>query len=152
MAPVFPGKAASSINYSPERLQIRDGIDQNKKRKTDLDRSKTVLIRRIETMPRVIVDVNITPVGTDQTSISGYIAASEKALGKHTDLKVQINPMSTTIEGELDRVLEALREMHEAPFQAGAQRVSTSIRIDDRRDSFESLEDRVKVVQEKMRS
>lgn len=103
-------------------------------------------------MHRAVVDVSVTPIGTEKTSISNYIAAAEKVLTRYSDLKVEILPMSTTIEGDLDRIFEALRAMHEAPFQEGAKRVSTNIRIDDRRDGVEeSLEERVQVVQEKMR-
>lgn len=61
--------------------------------------------------------------------------------------------MSTSLSGELDRVLEAVRWMHEAPFAQGAKRVSTTIRIDDRRDTEDgSLQRRVQSVQEKMGS
>ena len=39
---------------------------------------------------------------------------------------------------------------HEAVFNEGAQRVSTSVKIDDRRDKKETLEEKVLSVKEKM--
>lgn len=100
---------------------------------------------------RSIADIHITPIGTDQASISHHIAAAEKALRRYPDLEVQIYPMSTTIAGDLDTLFRAIRDMHEAPFQTGAQRVSTTIRIDDRRDGvFENFQERVQAIQSKI--
>jgi uncharacterized protein YqgV (UPF0045/DUF77 family) len=40
--------------------------------------------------------------------------------------------------------------MHESPFSEGAMRVSTSIRIDDRRDTKATMESKLKAVEEKL--
>ena len=40
--------------------------------------------------------------------------------------------------------------MHEAPFAEGARRVSTLIKIDDRRDKEQTLEGKVRSVTEKL--
>jgi len=40
--------------------------------------------------------------------------------------------------------------MHESPFGGGAQRVSTLIKIDDRRDSPHTIEGKVRSVTEKL--
>jgi uncharacterized protein (TIGR00106 family) len=58
--------------------------------------------------------------------------------------------MGTIIEGELDAILPVLRRMHEQPFVEGAVRVSTSIKIDDRRDKASSIEGKVRSVMEKL--
>ncbi len=99
----------------------------------------------------VIVDVDIVPVGTGSTAIKDYIVEAEKILARYPELKARINPMSTTLEGDIDMILNAVREMHEAPFKYGAKRILTSVRIDDRRDgSYESMQKRVDVVKEKL--
>jgi len=98
-----------------------------------------------------IVDIHLTPIGTDGTSLSSYIAEAEKVLRQYPELEVQLNPMSTTIQGDLETLLQVVRAMHEAPFKAGAKRVSTTIRIDDRRDKDSGdLQDRVESVQAKL--
>lgn len=61
-----------------------------------------------------------------------------------------LTPMGTILEGELDTILEAIRAAHEAPFKAGAMRVGTTIRIDDRRDKDLTMEHKVKSVEEKL--
>lgn len=100
-------------------------------------------------MPTVCADVTIVPIGTGNTSISSYVAACERLVKEFPDINFRINPMSTTLEGEIDRVLELIRRMHEAPFTQGAYRVSTSIRIDDRRDHRNTMENKIETVREK---
>ncbi len=104
------------------------------------------------TNQHAIVDIEVTPLGTQTTTIKDYVIAAEEVLNRYPALKFEINPMSTTIEGDLETIFHVLHEMHEAPFQKGAKRVLTSIRIDDRRDGIhESMAERVQVVKEKIK-
>jgi uncharacterized protein (TIGR00106 family) len=59
--------------------------------------------------------------------------------------------MGTIIEGDLDEILAVVRRMHEHPFAQGALRVSTSIRIDDRRDKVATIEGKMRSVEEKLK-
>jgi uncharacterized protein (TIGR00106 family) len=59
--------------------------------------------------------------------------------------------MGTIIEGDLDAILAVVREMHEAPFGEGAVRVSTLIKIDDRRDKEHTIAGKMRSVEEKLR-
>ena len=58
--------------------------------------------------------------------------------------------MSTILEGEMDDVLAAVKAMHEAPFRMGALRVSTTLRIDDRRDKQITMEGKLAAVRKKL--
>lgn len=97
-----------------------------------------------------IVDLVIVPLGTGSTSLSKYVAGCHKVLEGYPNIKWQLNPSSTTLEGELSVLIEAILQMHEIPFDNGALRVSTSIKIDDRRDKVGSMEQKVKSVKEKL--
>ena len=94
-----------------------------------------------------IVAVSITPVGTADTSVSRFVAAAERELRADPQLRVRLDPMFTTLEGELDRILAAVRRAQEAVFDAGAQRVSTVIKVDDRRDRPSSMEGKLQAVE-----
>jgi len=96
-----------------------------------------------------IVEVTITPLGTQTPSVSYYVAEVHKVLDQ-SNLKYQLTPMSTIIEGDLQQIIEVIQQMHEVPFEKGALRVSTSIKIDDRRDKQASMEQKMKSVEEKM--
>ena len=96
-----------------------------------------------------IVAVSIAPLGQGP-SVSRYVAAAEKVLETKPNIKRQIGPMFTTLEGDLDEIMAAIREMQEAVFAAGAVRVSTVIKIDDRRDKAVTMEGKIKAVEEKL--
>lgn len=97
-----------------------------------------------------IVEATIVPLGTGSTSVSKYVAQCHEVLNNDKRVKYQLTPMSTIIEGELDIILEIIRKMHEVPFENGAMRVSTSIKIDDRRDKLGTMEQKLKSVEQKM--
>jgi len=96
-----------------------------------------------------VVFVTIAPLGTASTSLSPYVAGVERIL-RNSGLKHELTAMGSIIEGNLDEILPVLREMHEHPFGQGAARVSTLIKIDDRRDKAGSIEGKIRSVKEKL--
>ena len=100
-------------------------------------------------MSKVIAELVVVPLGTATPSLSSYVAGVEKVLATF-HLKTMLTPMGTVLEGDLDEVLRAVRAVHEVPFQAGALRVSTTVKIDERRDKELSMEGKVQAVREKL--
>ena len=100
-------------------------------------------------MSNVIAELVVVPLGTGSPSLSSYVAGVEKLLATF-NLKTMLTPMGTVLEGDLDEVLRAVRAVHEVPFQAGALRVSTTVKIDERRDKELSMEGKVQAVREKL--
>lgn len=80
-----------------------------------------------------VVEISVTPLGTATPSVSAYVADCLKIV-KESGLNYQLTPMGTILEGDIDAIFDLVRRMHKAPFAAGAVRVSTLIKIDDRRD------------------
>ncbi|MDQ6693490.1 MAG: MTH1187 family thiamine-binding protein [Chloroflexota bacterium] len=99
-------------------------------------------------MPKVIAEVSYSPIGTASPSLSRYITAALSVLKNQDRVKYQLNPMGTVLEGERAEVLALVEEMGEAIFSAGAQRVGTTLKIDDRRDKDTSMDHKVEVVRE----
>jgi len=96
----------------------------------------------------VIVEFVIVPLG--EKSLSRYVAEVIKLL-ERKGVKYQLTPMATIIETKTVReALNIIEEAHELMFRLGAERVSTTIRIDDRRDKERHMEDKVKSVLEKV--
>ncbi len=96
-----------------------------------------------------IAFLTITPLGTATPSVSRYVAGVERIL-QGTGLKSQLTAMGTIIEGDLDEILAVVRRMHEHPFTMGAARVSTLLKIDDRRDKEHTIASKVRSVEEKL--
>ena len=97
-----------------------------------------------------VVFVTIAPLGTGTPSLSKYVAGVEKIL-RGTNLTHQLTAMGTIIEGDLDEILAVIRKMHEHPFTQGAVRVSTLIKIDDRRDKEHTIAGKMKSVEDKLK-
>jgi uncharacterized protein (TIGR00106 family) len=96
-----------------------------------------------------VVNLTIVPLGTQTTSVSGYVAAVHRELEK-TGIKNHLTPMGTILEGDLAEILEVVKTLHEVPFGKGAQRVMTTISIDDRRDKESSAMGKVERVKAKL--
>ena len=94
----------------------------------------------------VIAEIHIIPIGTATTSLSRYIAACINILKQAQGISYQPTAMGTIIQGPLERVLELAQHMHEVPFAMGAQRVVTTINIDDRRDKSATIAGKVEAV------
>jgi len=93
-----------------------------------------------------IVEVSIAPLGTADPGVSEYVAGCLRIL-RSSGLKHQLNAMGTVIEGDLDEIFKVVRQMMEAPFAEGAVRVSSLIKVDDRRDiSGGSMLDKINAV------
>jgi len=97
-----------------------------------------------------VVFVSITPLGTGTPGVSRYVAGVEKIL-RGTGLVNQLTAMGTIIEGDLDEILKVVRRMHEHPFTQGAVRVSTLVKIDDRRDKEHTIAGKMRSVEEKLK-
>ena len=101
-------------------------------------------------MGRVVAEVTVVPLGTGSASLSAYVAEVEKVLKNFPRLKSMLTPMSTILEGEMDDVLEVVKVMHETPFRMGAMRVSTTLRLDDRRDKTLTMAGKLAAVRKKL--
>lgn len=95
------------------------------------------------------LEITILTLGRPGTSASEYVAEAIK-VAQRSGVKHQLTAMGTTLEGDVDTILRVAREMHEAPFNKGIQRVYTVIKLDDRRDRESTMEDKVRSVQEKL--
>jgi uncharacterized protein (TIGR00106 family) len=93
-----------------------------------------------------VVEVTVVPLGTGGPSLSAYVRGVLSVLERHPEVKVQVGPNGTALEGGLDELWPVIREMHEAPFAAGVQRVLTLVNVDDRRDKAVTLEGKVAAV------
>lgn len=97
-------------------------------------------------------EISIIPMGTGSTSTSEFITEAEKILLRYPDIKNKLTAMGTELEcPNIERLFSALKDMHLAPFNLGAGRIYTEIKIDDRRDRESSLEEKVASVTEKLK-
>ena len=97
-------------------------------------------------MVKVIAEVTFSPIGTGTPSLTSYVTAALSVLEEHPEIGYQLNPMGTVLEGERADIISVVEEMNEAVFAAGALRVGTVLRIDERRDKATSMQHKVDAV------
>ncbi len=95
------------------------------------------------------MEITLLPIGTNTTSCSPYIAKVLDVIDTYPTISYELNPMGTTLEGELGELFQCVQEMQETIFNTGVERVYTVIKIDDRRDRYQSMSERVQSVKEK---
>lgn len=96
----------------------------------------------------VIADFCIVPMGVG-ISVSPYVAACEKVL-KETGLKTQLHAYGTNIEGEWDTVFTAIKKCHETVHAMGAPRITSTLKFGTRTDRAQTMEDKVRSVEQKL--
>jgi len=96
-----------------------------------------------------ILEIRVTPVGTDGPSISSFVTEACKVV-KDMGLKHQVTATGTMIEGDVNSLMKVAGKMHQMPFNKGAQRVITDMTIDDRHDKQETMENSVQSVVQNM--
>ena len=97
-----------------------------------------------------VVELTLVPIGTQKTSCSPYVAAAYDAVKDNDKVEIRLNPMGTVLEGDIDELFACVRKMQEAVFAAGAERVYSVLKVDDRRDKKASLDQKVNSVMEKL--
>ncbi len=99
----------------------------------------------------ITAELTIIPIGTSGTSLSKYVAAAVSALDSD-GIKYELTGMGTLLESDdLEKIFNAIKTAHEAVFNTGAERVATSIKIDERRDEDRTIKDKVSSVTQRLK-
>ncbi len=75
----------------------------------------------------VVAEFSVTPLVEGQ--IKPYIDAALEVIDQ-SGLQYEVGAVGTTVQGELDQVMEAIKQAHQAVLERGANRVVTEIRLD----------------------
>jgi len=98
---------------------------------------------------KVIVDLCIVPIGVG-VSVSKYVVACERILTA-AGLDTHLHAYGTNIEGEWDQVFAAIKRCHQVVHEMGAPRISTTIKLGTRTDREQTMADKVKSVESKLK-
>ena len=97
----------------------------------------------------VIVDLCVVPMGVG-LSVSHYIAACQRII-REAGLVPHLHAYGTTIEGEWDTVFAAVKRCHQVMHEMGVPRISTTIKLGTRTDRKQTIEAKVRSVEDKLR-
>ncbi len=97
---------------------------------------------------KVLVDISIVPLGVG-LSLSSYVAECERIFNQ-AGLKTALHAYGTNVEGEWDEVFGAIKACHEKLHAMGAPRISTNLRLGTRTDRNQTMDEKVRSVQERL--
>jgi uncharacterized protein (TIGR00106 family) len=102
----------------------------------------------VEGNMRVIADFCLVPIGIG-VSVSKEVAACQRVFAE-AGLTTKLHAYGTNIEGEWDAVFAAIKRCHEVVHSLGAPRISSSLRFGTRIDRPQTMDDKIRSVQEKL--
>jgi len=97
----------------------------------------------------VIMEISVIPTGKAEAGLGKAVVEMLKVAERH-GVNYELNAMGTVMEGDLERLLQVAREMHEVGFGLGYPRVQTIIKLDDRRDKDLTMKYKVESVKGKL--
>src|SRR3954452_22795054 len=92
-------------------------------------------------------DLTVIPPAPAAAGASRYIAEIQRRLAAQDRVRYVMHAMGTSLEGSTADILAVAGELHAVPFEMGIPRVYSILKLDERRDREQTLEDKVTSVQ-----
>ena len=92
-------------------------------------------------------DLTVIALGRPGVSASPYIAEIQRRLAAQARVRYRMHAMGTSLEGTTGDILAVVAELHAVPFELGVPRVYTVLKLDERRDKEQTLDDKVASVE-----
>jgi uncharacterized protein (TIGR00106 family) len=96
-----------------------------------------------------LMEISVVPIG-EGVSVSKFVAEAVQALEGEPGIEYEFSSMGTIVSGDIDRLLAVAQKMHSAVRKAGARRIYTTIKIDDRQDKTVTLHSKLDSLQREL--
>ena len=132
----------------------RERLDQGDEvRRRDVGDATGVQVRRVgDAGERRVAAVRAAgdadPVPVDETDVDQVVDAV--CFLRDANLEIKLHAYGTNIEGEWDDVFAAVKRCHEVLHEMGAPRVSAVLKMGTRTDRDQSMDDKIKSVEDKL--
>jgi uncharacterized protein (TIGR00106 family) len=93
-------------------------------------------------------DITILPIGREGASVGDILIGVRKRLESQDRVRFEMHAMGTALEGEVEDIFSLAAELHAVPFGEGIPRVYTVLKVDQRSDREQTLEDKLRSVTE----
>ena len=95
-------------------------------------------------------DLTVIALGRPDASASAYIAEIQRRLAAQDRVRYRLHAMGTELEGTTADILAVVGELHAVPFEMDVPRVYTVLKLDERRDREQTLDDKVASVERRL--
>jgi uncharacterized protein (TIGR00106 family) len=91
-------------------------------------------------------ELTVIGLGRADASASRYIAEIHRRLAAQDRVGYELHAMGTELEGDTGDILAVVADLHAVPFELGLPRVYSVLKLDERRDREQGLQDKVEAV------
>ena len=96
----------------------------------------------------MIAEISVIPIG-EGIDLASYVARIVKIIDE-SGLDYKLNAMGTVVEGDSDRIFDLIKKCHNKMLET-AQRVYTTVKIDERKDKhMKMIEHKVQAVEKEL--
>ena len=96
----------------------------------------------------MIAEISVIPIG-EGIDLASYVARVVKIIDE-SGLDYKLNAMGTVVEGDSDRIFDLIKKCHNKMLET-AQRVYTTVKIDERKDkNIKMIEHKVLAVEKEL--
>ena len=95
-------------------------------------------------------DLTVIGLGRSDPSAGAYIAEIQRRLAAQDRVGYRLHAMGTSLEGSTEDILDVVKELHAVPFELGLPRVYSVLKLDERRDREQTLDDKVESVERRL--
>ena len=96
----------------------------------------------------MIAEISVIAIG-EGIDLAGYVARIVKIIDE-SGLDYKLNAMGTVVEGDSDRIFDLIKKCHNKMLE-NAQRVYTTVKIDERKDkNIKMIEHKVQAVEKEL--
>ena len=95
-------------------------------------------------------ELTVIGLGRSDPSAGAYIAEIQRRLAAQDKVRYRLQAMGTELEGSTEDILAIVGELHRVPFELGLPRAYTVLKLDERTDKEQTLEDKVRSVEERL--
>jgi len=92
-------------------------------------------------------EVTVIPIGREGAGVSDVIAEIARYLESQEKVRFEMGAMGTALEGEVHEILSLVGEIQEIPLMLGLPRVYTVLKLDNRVDRDQGLEEKLASVE-----
>ena len=96
-------------------------------------------------------ELTVIGLGRSDPSAGEYVAEIQRRLAAQDKVRYRLQAMGTELEGSTEDILAVVGELHRVPFDLGLPRAYTVLKLDERTDKEQTLEDKVRSVQARLK-
>ena len=95
-------------------------------------------------------DLTVIGLGRADPSAGEYIAEIQQRLAAQDRVRFRLHAMGTELEGTVQDILAVVGELHRVPLEMGLPRSYMVLKLDERTDKEQTLDDKVRSVEKRL--